>query len=137
MSKSENQMATLYLADEDDAIQKKVMKGKTDNGPSEKNSAKPDYIENIFLLMKLVSNETVLKKYEDDYNNCSIRYGDMKKQLANDMVNFIAPIREKVNAILEDEPYLQQIMRKGAEKARASATATMKLVNNVMGLNYF
>ena len=53
MSKSENQMATLYLADEDDEILKKVMKAKTDNGPSEKNSTKPDYIENIFLLMKL------------------------------------------------------------------------------------
>ena len=55
MSKSENQMATLYLADEDDAIRKKIMKAKTDNGPAENNSVKPDYIENLFLLMKLVS----------------------------------------------------------------------------------
>src|ERR1700712_5176314 len=81
MSKSENQMATLYLADEDELIRKKVMKAKTDNGPTEINSAKPDYIQNVFLLMKLVSDEDVIKKYEDDYNNCSIRYGDMKKQL--------------------------------------------------------
>ncbi len=57
MSKSENQMATLYLADDDDTIRKKVMKAKTDSGPTEKNSAKPEYIENIFLLMKLVSSE--------------------------------------------------------------------------------
>ena len=55
MSKSENQYATLYLADEDDVIRKKVMKAKTDSGPTEQNSPKPDYIENIFLLMKLVS----------------------------------------------------------------------------------
>ena len=53
MSKSENQMATLYLADEDDTDQKKIMKAKTDSGPTEKNSAKPDYIENLFTLMKL------------------------------------------------------------------------------------
>src|SRR4029078_6167366 len=71
MSKSENQMATLYLADEDDIIRKKVMKTKTDSGPTGPNSPKPDYIENIFGLMKLVSSEEAIKKFEDDYNNCS------------------------------------------------------------------
>jgi len=79
MSKSENQMATLYLADSDDLICKKVMKAKTDTGPTEPNSAKPDYIENIFLLMKLVSSVEVINKFEQDYNNCTIRYGDVKR----------------------------------------------------------
>ena len=73
--------------------------------------------------MKLVSSEEVIKKFEDDYNNCTIRYGDMKKQLAEDMVNFIAPIRKKVNAILSDEKYLEEVMKKGAEKASVSAEA--------------
>lgn len=137
MSKSENQMATLYLSDDDELIRKKVMKAKTDAGPTEPNSVKPDYIENIFLLMKLVSSEDVVKKFEDDYNNCSIRYGDMKKQLAEDMVRFIAPVREKAEAIRNDEKYLKDVMEKGAEKARKSARATMTLVREVMGLNYF
>jgi tryptophanyl-tRNA synthetase len=137
MSKSENENATLYLADEDDVIRKKVMKAKTDSGPTENNSAKPDYIENIFLLMNLVSSEDVVKKYEDDYNACTIRYGDMKKQLAEDMVKFISPIREKVNSILNDEKYLQKVMKQGAEKARESAEATIKLVREAIGLNYF
>ena len=136
MSKSENQMATLYLADEDEMIRKKVMKTKTDGGPTEQNSPKPDYIENIFGLMKLVSSDDVIKKFDNDYNNCSIRYGDMKKQLAEDMVNFIAPIRSKVNDILNNEKYLQEVMGKGAEKARTSAKATMQLVRDAMGLNY-
>jgi tryptophanyl-tRNA synthetase len=87
--------------------------------------------------MKLVSAEDVVAKFESDYNNCNIRYGDMKKQLAEDMVNFIAPIRGKVNAILNDEKYLQKVMEQGAEKARASAKATMSLVREAMGLNYF
>ena len=137
MSKSENQNATLYLADEDDVIRKKLMKAKTDAGPSEMNSVKPDYIENIFLLMKLVSDEVVVKKFENDFNNCTIRYGDMKKQLGEDMVKFIAPIREKVNSILGNEKYLKEVMETGAEKARKSAGATMKLVREAMGLNYF
>jgi tryptophanyl-tRNA synthetase len=137
MSKSENQMATLYLADEDDAIRKKIMKAKTDSGPTENNSVKPDYIENLFSLMKLVSTKDTLQNFEDKFNDCTIRYGDMKKQLAEDMVQFISPIRQKVNAILNDESYLQKVMKQGAEKAIASAEATMKEVRNAMGLNYF
>ena len=137
MSKSENQMTTLYLADDDELIRKKVMKAKTDSGPTENNSPKPAYIGNIFLLMNLVSSKDVIKKYEDDYNNCNIRYGDMKKQLAEDMVKFISPIREKVNSILQDEKYLQKVMGQGAEKARKSAEVTIKLVREAIGLNYF
>ena len=137
MSKSENQMATLYLADEDDAIRKKIMKAKTDGGPAEPNSTKPDYIKNLFLLMTLVSNEATVNYFEEKFNNCSIRYGDMKKQLAEDMVDFISPIRKKVNEILHDEQYLQVVMKKGAEKAIESADVTMKLTRNAIGLNYY
>lgn len=137
MSKSENQMATLFLADEDDVIRKKVMKAKTDAGPTEMNAPKPAYIENIFGLMKLVSAADVIAKFEDDYNNCNIRYGDMKKQLGEDMVSFIGPIREKINTILPDKNYLKQVMEKGAAKANKSAGETMKLVREAMGLKYF
>ena len=137
MSKSENQMATLYLADDDDLVRKKVMKTKTDSGPAESNSPKPPYIENIFLLMRLVSADEAVSKYEADYNNCQIRYGDMKQQLAEDMVKFIAPIREKVNGILQDEKYLKKVMEQGAEKARGSAAATIQLVRQAIGLNYY
>ncbi len=137
MSKSENQMATLYLADDDNIITKKVMKAKTDSGPTENNSVKPGYIENLFLLMKLVSNDEVYTDYEQQYNGCTIRYGDMKKQLAEDMVGFISPIRTKVNSILADESYLANVMKLGAEKAIVSAERTMQLVRNTMGLTYF
>jgi tryptophanyl-tRNA synthetase len=137
MSKSENQYATLYLSDEDELIRKKVMKAKTDSGPTEMNAAKPDYIENLFLLMQLVSKKDVTDHFEAAFNNCTIRYGDMKKQLAEDMVAFISPIREKVNRILADKTYINHVMEKGAEKARKSAKATMQLARESMGLNYF
>jgi tryptophanyl-tRNA synthetase len=61
----------------------------------------------------------------------------MKKQLAEDMVQFISPIRQKVNDILNDETYLQKVMKLGAEKAIANAEITMTEVRNAMGLNYF
>ncbi len=137
MSKSENQMATLYLSDEDDMIIKKVKKAKSDGGPTELNSVKPDYIENIFTLMKLACAEDVVAKYENDYNNCTIRYGDLKKQLGEDMVALIAPIRQKINNILPDKNYLKKVMEQGAEKANKSAGKTMKLVREAMGLKYY
>lgn len=137
MSKSENQLATLYLSDNDELIRKKVMKAKTDNGPTQPNTPKPDYIQNIFLLMKLVSKADVIKKYEDDYDNCCIRYGDLKKQLAEDMVVFISPIREKVESYFNDDKFLKNVMEQGAEKARKSAKATIELVRQAMGLNYY
>jgi tryptophanyl-tRNA synthetase len=137
MSKSENQHASLYLSDEDDVIRKKIMKAKTDAGPTTPNSVKPDYIENVFQLMRLVSTEETVVKFEKDYNECTIRYGDMKKQLAEDMVQFIAPVRQKAEAIRNDEKYLREVMEKGADKARKSAAATMDVVRGAVGLKYY
>jgi tryptophanyl-tRNA synthetase len=136
MSKSENQLATLYLADSDDLIRKKVMKAKTDAGPTLPNMPKPDYIENLFQLMRLVSTPEVVNDFEASYQDCSIRYGDMKKQLAEDMVQFIAPIRAKAESIQHDKGYLKAVMDEGAAKARESAAATMQLVRSAMGLDY-
>jgi tryptophanyl-tRNA synthetase len=87
--------------------------------------------------MKLVSKEATVNQYEKQFGNCTIRYGDMKKQLAEDMVAFISPIRQKINSILNDEAYLENVMKSGAAKAIKSAETTMKLVRKSMGLNYY
>jgi tryptophanyl-tRNA synthetase len=136
MSKSENQMSTLYLEDDDDMIRKKIMKAKTDTGPVKTQSKKPDYIENLFTLLRLVSGPDTVLKFEEDYNNCSIRYGDMKKQLAEDMVAFMGPIREKAKAIKADKAYLSKVIKQGTEKARASAEMTIRLVRKAVGVDY-
>ena len=95
------------------------------------------YIQNLFLFMKLVGSDDQLAKYDQAFNDCTIRYGDMKKDLAEQMVRFIAPIRKRVHDILDDETYLKNVMEAGAEKAIASAEDTMRAVRNSMGLNYF
>jgi len=137
MSKSENVNATLFLADSDELIRKKVMKAKTDSGPTEHNSLMPDYIQNVFLLMQLVSKQEHVDSYTAAYNNCTIRYGDLKKQLAEDMVAFMAPIREKAIALQEDETQLRKIMRHGAEKARQSSAETIAAARKLIGINYY
>lgn len=136
MSKSINQMATIYLNDDDDLIRKKIMKAKTDSGPTEKNMPMPGYIQNLFTLMQLVSKQDVVAQFENDFENCNIRYGNMKKQLAEDMVAFIKPIREKAAAIESDKAYLTKIIKMGEEKARMNASETLKNVRKAMHFNY-
>ncbi|SFO14862.1 tryptophanyl-tRNA synthetase [Chitinophaga sp. YR627] len=137
MSKSENQMATLYLSDSDELIRKKLSKAKTDSGPLEPGAPMSDSIANLFLLMEQVSTPEVIKHFRDTYNNQSIRYGDMKKQLGDDMVNFIAPIREKAIALQNDQTYLNRIMKEGAEKARESAAQTLQQARKLIGIHYY
>jgi tryptophanyl-tRNA synthetase len=136
MSKSENQFATIYLADDEESIRKKVMKAKTDAGPATPGAEMPASIQNLFLLMALVSDTSTSEKFKKDFDSGEIRYGDMKKQLAEDMIRFVAPIREKAQAIRSDESFLRKVIKEGAEQARDSAAKTIEAVRKAMGFNY-
>lgn len=137
MSKSENENATIYLADSDEAIRKKVMKAKTDSGPTEPDSEKPAYIASLFDLMRLVSTPETVAAYDTAFKAANIRYGDMKKQLAEDMVAFVSPIRERTIALQADEDKLRSILKRGAEKARESASKTIAEARKHIGINYY
>ncbi|MGH2645379.1 MAG: tryptophan--tRNA ligase [Chitinophagaceae bacterium] len=136
MSKSKNEMSTIYLADADETIRKKIMKAKTDAGPDKPETEKPEYIQNLFTLMKLVSSSDTIQHFNEAYNHCNIRYGDLKKQLAEDMIQFITPIREKASTLQEDVTGLQKIITRGAEQARESAQKTVQSAKKMIGLNY-
>lgn len=131
MGKSEGNAINLY--DDPKDIRKKVMRAVTDAGPTEKNSEKPEPVQNLFNLMKIVSDPAVVQQFDDAYAKCEIRYGDMKKQLAEDIVSFTAPIRERIVEILADDAYLAKVAKMGSEKARESAAATLKEVKDLIG----
>jgi tryptophanyl-tRNA synthetase len=137
MGKSEGEGNAIFLNEDDVTIRKKVMRAVTDSGPTEKNQPKPEAIENIFSLMKLVSTEEIIKHFDDAYNDMTIRYGDMKKQLAEDMIKFVSPIREKINAISADNTYIKKITNMGAEKARISAKETIRQARELIGMKSF
>lgn len=137
MSKSENENATIFLADTDEIIRKKVMKAKTDSGPTGHNSEKPSYISSLFDLMRLVSTPEIVSGFDAAFAGCTIRYGDMKKQLAEDMVAFVAPIRDRAAALQEDEDGLRRILKRGAEKARESASKTIAEARGKIGISYY
>jgi len=131
MGKSEGN--AISLVEDPASIRKKVMRAVTDSGPTEPNSPKTEAVQNLFTLLKILSTPDTLAFFEEKYNSCEIRYGDLKKQLAEDIVNFTSPIRDRILEILKDEVYLGKVAKMGAEKARESALATMKEVKEVIG----
>jgi tryptophanyl-tRNA synthetase len=137
MGKSEGEGNAVFLIDEPEVIRKKVMRAVTDTGPTEMNQPKPEAIQNLFTLMDLVSSPDTKKHFEDAYNNCTIRYGDMKKQLAEDMISFTTPFRERVKQFYNDTDYLHKVLAQGEEKARASAGKTIREVREIIGFRKF
>ena len=137
MGKSEGEGNAVYLSDEPEVIRKKVMRAVSDGGPTEENQQKPEAIQNLFDLMKIVSSADTFDHFDSLYNQCAIRYGDFKKQLAEDMILSTAPIREKINEIARDETYLREVARFGAIKARESASKTIREVRQIIGFKSF
>lgn len=135
MGKSEGN--AIYLGESPKEIEKKVKRALTDSGPTEPNSVKPDYIENLFTLLRVVSTPEVVQHYELQWNTCAIRYGDLKKQLAEDIIKVTTPIRERIMEIEKDDVYLRKVTLEGAERARESARKTIEGVREIVGFKPF
>ncbi|NTW31674.1 MAG: tryptophan--tRNA ligase [Bacteroidetes bacterium] len=137
MSKSDSENSAIFLSDEPETIRKKVMKAITDAGPTIPNQDKPQAVENIFNLMKVLSSVETYAHFDELYNNCRIRYGDMKKQLAEDAIKFTGPFREKIKEISSDNEYLRKVVKIGTDKARESASKTISEVREIIGFKTF
>lgn len=131
MGKSEGNC--IYLMDDEKTISKKVMKAVTDSGPTQLNSEKPDVIKNLFTFMEIVSSPDTYQHFDELYNNCQIRYGDMKKQLAADINAFASPIRERIEDYRGNTELLQRVAKEGAERAREHAQRTLREVREIIG----
>ena len=135
MGKSEGN--GIFLSDPDEVIRKKVMKAVTDSGPTAPDSPMPEVIANLFTIMKAVSTPDTVEHFTGLWNRCEIRYGDLKKQLAEDIIKTVAPIRANIGDILADDAYLHKVASMGAERARASADRTVLQVREIMGITRF
>ncbi len=127
----------IYLHDDDKTISKKVMKAVTDSGPTEPNSEKPEVIQNLFTFLDIVSTKDTYDYFNEKWNDCSIRYGDLKKQIAEDLIKTVAPIRERIIEISSDKDRLERIARQGAEKARESSGNTLREVRKIIGFKVY
>lgn len=125
----------IYLCDEDKVIRKKVMKALTDNGPEAPNSPKPEIIENLFTFLRICSAPEVYQHFDEQWNNCTIRYGELKKQIADDLCALIAPIRERIVQYSADDNLLERIAKQGAERARENVVKTLREMRQIIGFN--
>ncbi|MDR2127384.1 MAG: tryptophan--tRNA ligase [Prevotellaceae bacterium] len=135
MGKSENN--GIFLIDDEQTVTKKVMRAVTDSGPVVPNSEMPEVIRNLFTLLKVVSSSDTVQYFIDKYNSCQIRYGELKKQLAEDICKITLPIRKQIIDIRENTEYLQKIAKLGAEKARESAGKTLCEAKKIIGFHRF
>lgn len=135
MGKSEGN--AINLVDDPKVIRKKVMRAVTDAGPTEPNQTPTEPIQNLFSLMEIVSETDTLNFFKEKYASCEIRYGDLKNQLAEDIIKFTSPIRDRILSIHDDDAYLKKVTKQGAEKARESASRTLKEVRKIIGFRSF
>ncbi len=135
MGKSEGN--GIFLSDNPQIIRKKVMSAVTDAGPTVPGQAMSEPVRNLFTLMNVVSDPSVVKYFTDKHASCEIRYGDLKKQLAEDIIKATTPVRERINNLLADDKYLAKVVREGAEKARESASRTVREVREIIGYRPF
>lgn len=135
MGKSEGN--GIFLSEDPESIRQKVMRAVTDSGPTRNNQEMSEPVKNLFTLMNVVSESGTVEFFRNKYNNCEIRYGEMKQQLADDMILFTKPFREKILDISSNENYLRKVVIEGAEKARESAAKTIRDVRKIIGFKSF
>lgn len=135
MGKSEGN--GIFLFDTPEEIRKKVMKAVTDAGPRSLNEEPSEPIKNLFTIMEVVSDPSTLQYFKEKHATCEIRYGDLKKQLAEDIIKVTSPIRERIVEILADKPYMAKVVKSGAERARESASRTVREVREIIGYRPF
>ncbi len=135
MGKSEGN--GIYLADDENTIRKKIMRAVTDTGPTVPNSEMSEPVKNLFTILEIVSEKDTVNYFKEQYANCTIRYGDLKKQLAEDVIKLIKPINERIKDIDKNNEYLAKVAKMGAEKARESASKTIKEVREIIGFKKF
>ena len=135
MAKSEGN--GIFLADTPEEIRKKMMRAVTDAGPQSPGEKPSVPVQNLFTIMNVVSDPSTVKYFKEKHASCEIRYGEMKKQLAEDIIKVTEPVRERINQILSDNEYLARVVKNGGEKARESASKTVREVREILGYRPF
>ncbi|MBI3909798.1 MAG: tryptophan--tRNA ligase [Armatimonadetes bacterium] len=120
------------LSDSDDAIRRAIRTAVTDVGP--RGAEMSSGVANLFTLLAAFSAPETMARFRNEYDAGTLRYVDLKNQLAEDLVRAIAPIRARREELMAHPERVWQIMDAGAERARAIAVQTMAEVREKMGL---
>lgn len=133
MSKSDDQKSCLFLFDSPEAITKKIMSATTDSGKEIKyNITKKPGISNLLTIYSLLTGKTT-QEIEKEFHKKT--YSEFKKSLAEVIINYLEPFRRKQKELMTREVYIQEILKKGHDRAQTMAKITMQEVKDKMGLS--
>ena len=131
MSKSLGEGHVINIGDEAGVIEKKLARAVTDTGKEKKMSAG---VQNLFALLEIFGEPGQYQFYLDAHKNGTIRYADLKINLAKIIAHHFAPYRERRKELEKQPEYIMRVASEGKEKARAVASETLREVKEKMGL---
>jgi len=123
---------TIEIFEPQDSVRKKIMRIVTDSTsvqePKDPNKC------NVFALLKLICSPDELAEWENKYRSGGTGYAEAKKRLAELMIDYFKPFRQKRTELEDDIDYVKEVLAKGAERARAVAAETLAEARKAVGL---
>jgi len=123
---------TIEIFEPENSVKKKVMRIVTDSTPVEE-PKDPDKC-NVFALLKLVASPEELAEWDSKYRNGGMGYGQAKKRLAELVIEYFKPFRQKRAELENNIDHVKKILADGAERARAVAGRTLEKARQAIGL---
>lgn len=130
MSKSHGEKTFIALTDDTATIEQKLSRAVTATSGGGKNPG----VENLLTLLREVSDAVIIKMYEDAEKDGSIRYADLKRQLAKDLADHLAPFRKRRAELMRQPAKVGEILEAGRKQAAEIAARTMEEVRAKIGL---
>ncbi|HEX2128885.1 MAG TPA: tryptophan--tRNA ligase [Solirubrobacterales bacterium] len=124
------EQGTVLVLDEPDVVRKKVMSAVTDSGSEVRRAADKPGISNLIEILSVVRGADPAS-IEAEFDGSG--YGDFKRAVADSVVDYLTPVRERYEELRGDEAELERILAAGAEKARAIAGPIVTEVRDAMG----
>jgi tryptophanyl-tRNA synthetase len=126
-----SEQGTVYVLDEPKAIEKKVKGAVTDSGSEVRRGAEKAGIGNLIEILAAVRGVTP-ETVEAEF--ASARYGEFKTAVAEAVVAYLGPVRERYSELRSDEAELERVLADGAGRARTIASGTLSDVRARMGV---
>ncbi|RMG56867.1 MAG: tryptophan--tRNA ligase [Deltaproteobacteria bacterium] len=124
----------IFLSDEDDQVRKKVMEMVTDpQRKTRRDPGDPD-VCNVFSFHKIFSPPELISRVNRECRSAEIGCVECKKLMAENLLSFISPIRERRKEIESRSGIVEKILEEGSEKARSVARNTMEKVREAVGI---
>lgn len=123
---------TIEIFEPEASVRKKIMKIVTDSLPVEE-PKDPDKC-NVFALLKLVASSDELGEWENKYRAGGLGYGQAKKRLAELIIDYFKPYRQKRAELENDMDYVKAVLANGAKRAKSVAGETLEKVRQAVGL---